>query len=278
MCGIVGIVESDLSRPVPLRRARSAWCDARPPRAGRRGQHRARRRRRSAMRRLSIVDLAGGQQPFSNETGTSSSSPTARSTTSRRCARARAARAHVPQRARTSKSWSTRYEQWGADLSDAAARHVRARAVGRPRAGRCSRRAIAPARSRSTGRRRRAGCCSPRKSRRCSSGPRCARELDLEALDQFLTYEYVVAPRTILKGVHKLPAGHYLRLPRRRGRRCTATGTRRRSACGAWRDDEAAEALRDGAAAGGRQPDDGRRAARRVPVRRHRLEHARRAS
>jgi asparagine synthase (glutamine-hydrolysing) len=36
------------------------------------------------------------------------------------------------------------------------------------------------------------------------------RELDPEALDQFLTYEYIIAPRTILKGVHKLPAGSLL--------------------------------------------------------------------
>jgi asparagine synthase (glutamine-hydrolysing) len=40
--------------------------------------------------------------------------------------------------------------------------------------------------------------------------PEVARELDPEAIDQFLTYEYVIAPRTILKGVHKLPPGHYL--------------------------------------------------------------------
>jgi asparagine synthase (glutamine-hydrolysing) len=40
--------------------------------------------------------------------------------------------------------------------------------------------------------------------------PDVSRELDPEAVDQFLTYEYVIAPRTILKGVHKLPPGHYL--------------------------------------------------------------------
>jgi len=37
------------------------------------------------------------------------------------------------------------------------------------------------------------------------------REIDMEALDQFLTYEYVMAPRTILQGIHKLPPAHYLR-------------------------------------------------------------------
>jgi len=37
-------------------------------------------------------------------------------------------------------------------------------------------------------------------------------EIDFDALDQYLTYEYVPAPRTIFKGVHKLPAGHCLTL------------------------------------------------------------------
>jgi asparagine synthase (glutamine-hydrolysing) len=34
------------------------------------------------------------------------------------------------------------------------------------------------------------------------------RELDLDAVDALLTFEYVPAPSTILKGVRKLPAGH----------------------------------------------------------------------
>jgi asparagine synthase (glutamine-hydrolysing) len=40
--------------------------------------------------------------------------------------------------------------------------------------------------------------------------PEVPRELDLEALDQFLTYEYVIAPRSMLRGVRKLPPAHYL--------------------------------------------------------------------
>ena len=40
--------------------------------------------------------------------------------------------------------------------------------------------------------------------------PEVSRELDPIAVDQFLTYEYVLAPRTILKGVHKLPPAHFL--------------------------------------------------------------------
>ena len=37
-------------------------------------------------------------------------------------------------------------------------------------------------------------------------------EIDFDALNQYLTYEYVPAPRTIFKGIYKLPAGHCLTL------------------------------------------------------------------
>ena len=40
--------------------------------------------------------------------------------------------------------------------------------------------------------------------------PAVAREVDLEALDQFLTLEYIPTPRTIFKNIYKLPAGHRL--------------------------------------------------------------------
>jgi len=47
--------------------------------------------------------------------------------------------------------------------------------------------------------------------------PAVVKEVDLEALDQFLTLEYIPTPRTIFKNVHKLPPGHrliYQDLPR----------------------------------------------------------------
>ena len=55
--------------------------------------------------------------------------------------------------------------------------------------------------------------------------PEVSRELDPISLDQFLTYEYVLAPRTMLKGVHKVPPAHFLRIATAR-RRCIATGMR----------------------------------------------------
>jgi asparagine synthase (glutamine-hydrolysing) len=46
--------------------------------------------------------------------------------------------------------------------------------------------------------------------------PRLAREVDGAALDEYLTYGYVPAPKTIFRGVRKLPPAHWLtlRLPR----------------------------------------------------------------
>jgi len=40
--------------------------------------------------------------------------------------------------------------------------------------------------------------------------PRVARELDLTAIDQYLTYLYIPSPRTIFRKIHKLSPGHRL--------------------------------------------------------------------
>src|SRR5215216_775434 len=42
--------------------------------------------------------------------------------------------------------------------------------------------------------------------------PAVEARLDLAAIDEYLTFEYVPAPRSILSQVHKLPAGHHLTL------------------------------------------------------------------
>ena len=49
--------------------------------------------------------------------------------------------------------------------------------------------------------------------------PGLAREVDWVALDDYLTYGYVPAPRTIFRGVHKLPPAHWLTLRLRPGGR-----------------------------------------------------------
>ncbi len=44
--------------------------------------------------------------------------------------------------------------------------------------------------------------------------PGVDRAVDSEALDDYLTFRYVAAPKTLFKGVYKLPAGHWLKICR----------------------------------------------------------------
>jgi asparagine synthase (glutamine-hydrolysing) len=241
MCGIVGIVESDLNRPVL------------PDELGRMVRmlhHRGPDEEGSitlggvglGMRRLSIVDLAGGQQPFSNEAediqlvanGEIYNFPVLREEL--------AGRGHVFRSRSDIEVLVHAYEEWGAAflerlrgmfalaLWDARSRTLLA---ARDRAGE------KPLYWTQTSR----GLLLASEVKALLVRPEVARELDPDAIDQFLTYEYVIAPRTILKGVHKLPAGHYLTY--RDGvveihRYWDAAAVRVRE----WKEDEAAEALR----------------------------------
>ena len=75
--------------------------------------------------------------------------------------------------------------------------------------------------------------------------PDVSREVDLDALDQFLTYEYVITPRTIFSAVRRLPAAHYL-VYRNGEIAVTRYWQPPATAGGAWTDDaEAAAALRE---------------------------------
>ena len=47
--------------------------------------------------------------------------------------------------------------------------------------------------------------------------PGVFREVDLEALSDFVTLQYVPAPRTLFKGIYKLPGGHWMRINGRGG-------------------------------------------------------------
>src|SRR5262249_51847930 len=42
------------------------------------------------------------------------------------------------------------------------------------------------------------------------ANPAIERRLDLTALNEYLSFEYVPTPRTILQGIARLPPGHYL--------------------------------------------------------------------
>jgi asparagine synthase (glutamine-hydrolysing) len=195
------------------------------------------------MRRLSIVDPAGGQQPFTNE------SDTVQLVANGEIYNFPALRRELESHGHTFRSRSDievlvhAYEQWGSDFLPRL-RGMFALALWDGRT-----RTLLAARDRA-GEKPLYWTLTPRGLLLASEvkallvRPDVTRELDPEAIDQFLTYEYVIAPRTILKGVHKLPPGHYLLYRDGRvtvHRYWDAAAVRVRS----WRDEEAADALRE---------------------------------
>ena len=55
--------------------------------------------------------------------------------------------------------------------------------------------------------------------------PGVPREIDPQALDEYLTYQYVPHPRTIFRGIRQAAAGALRRLSRRPAGRSAATGS-----------------------------------------------------
>jgi asparagine synthase (glutamine-hydrolysing) len=208
MCGIVGIVESDLTRPVPsedLDRMVRMLVHRGPDDEGaviRQGVG-------LGMRRLAIIDVATGQQPFGNETDEIQLVANGEIYNFRQLRDELRAHGHTIRTQSDIEVLVHAYEEWGVGflgrvrgmfalaLWDARTRTLIA---ARDRAGE------KPLYWTKTPR----GLLLASEVKALLVRPDVARELDPEAVDQFLTYEYVLAPRTILKGVHKLPPGHYL--------------------------------------------------------------------
>jgi asparagine synthase (glutamine-hydrolysing) len=208
MCGIVGIVESDLSRPVPiddLDRMVSTLVHRGPDDEGtvtRSGVG-------LGMRRLAIVDVATGQQPFGNESDDIQLVANGEIYNFQTLRRELQARGHSIRTQSDIEVLVHAYEEWGVDfltrlrgmfalaLWDGRTRTLLA---ARDRAGE------KPLYWTQTTR----GLLLASEVKALLVRPDVRRELDLDGVDEFLTYEYVIAPRTILKGIHKLPPGHYL--------------------------------------------------------------------
>ena len=241
MCGIVGIVESELSRPVlseDLGRMVRMLVHRGPDDEGAFiGDGVG-----LGMRRLAIIDVATGQQPFGNESDDIQLVANGEIYNFQQLRDELRAAGHVIHTQSDIEVLVHAYEEWGIDflprvrgmfalaLWDARTRTLIA---ARDRAGE------KPLYWTQTSR----GLLLASEVKALLVRPEVTRELDPEAVDQFLTYEYVLAPRTILKGVHKLPPGHYLmyRDGEVRVRRYwDAAAVRLR----AWTDDDAADALR----------------------------------
>src|SRR5918993_486353 len=242
MCGIVGIVERDLERPVvadDLARMVAMLHHRGPdeegsvtlPGVG------------LGMRRLAIVDLAGGQQPILNETGDVKIVANGEIYNFRELQQELEGHGHTfHSRNSDIEVMVHAYEQWGEDFL------VRLRGMFALALWDGRTRTLIAARDRAgekplywthTSR----GLLLASEVKALLVRPEVSRELDPIALDQFLTYEYVLAPRTMLRGVHKVPPAHFLRY-----RDGEATVHRYWDAADVplrqWRDDDAAAALK----------------------------------
>ena len=241
MCGIVGIIERDPQRLVPP-------VDV--ERMVRTLNHRGPDEEGSvllpgvglAMRRLSIVDIAGGQQPFANEDGTMQVVANGEIYNFAEVKEDLARRGHRFRSRSDVEVLVHAYEEWG----EAFLQRIRgmfALAIWDSRT-----QTLIAARDRA-GEKPLYYAHTPQGLRIASeikallSRPEVDRTVDVEAVDQFLTYEYVIAPRTIFKSIHKLLPGHYLvyragELAVRRYWDAASVAVRE------WTEAEAAEALR----------------------------------
>ena len=130
------------------------------------------------MRRLSIIDLEGGHQPIANEDGTVWVVFNGEIYNYRELRRDLEQRGHVFRTSSDTEMIVHLYEEHGAGLRRAAARHVRASRCGTRGRARCCWRATGWASSRSTTPSATASWCSPPSSRRsCSSDTRPRAEL-----------------------------------------------------------------------------------------------------
>lgn len=242
MCGIVGIVERDSNKPIDTRlltrmvrslhhRGPDDEGQVVLPGVG------------LAMRRLAIIDVVGGQQPFESEDGM------IRLVANGEIYNHVALRNELADYGHYFKSRSDievlvhAYEQWGElflervegmfalALWDGRTRTLLA---GRDRAGE------KPLYYAVTS----SGVLFASEIKGLLPSPAVSRDVDLEALDQFLSYEYVVTPRTILSSVKRLPAAHYL-LYRNGEMKVHRYWDAAAVVVKEWSDDDAAKTLRE---------------------------------
>ena len=199
MCGIVGIVERDLERPVlgdELKRMVSTLRHRGPdsegqvilPGVG------------LGMRRLSIIDVAGGQQPFQTEDGMVQLVANGEIYNYQELQETLRSRGHTFRSRSDIETLVHAYEEWGESFLE----HVRgmfAVALWDSRT-----QTLLAARDRAGEKplyytlTDQAFLLASEVKALLIRGD-VSRDVDLEALDQFLTYEYVISPRTMFSGV-----------------------------------------------------------------------------
>ncbi len=162
-----------------------------------------------AMRRLSFMDIPGGQQPFSNEAGDIHVVGNGEIYNFPELRADLIARGHQFRSGSDIEAVVHAYEEWGYDAF-ARLRGMFAVALYDERT-----RSLVAARDRAGEKplfyaHTPEGLFLASEVKALLVRPEISRTFDLAALDQFLTYEYVMAPRTLFTHIHKLPAAHYL--------------------------------------------------------------------
>ncbi len=242
MCGIVGIAPRDPLAPVPIedvQRMVRTLVHRGPDEEGTVACAGA----GLGMRRLSIVDLAGGQQPFWNETG---DMVVVGNGEIYNFDEVRARLEAVGHRFRSRSDIEVAvhaYEEYGEDCFT----HLKGMFALALWDGRTQ--TLLAARDRAGEKPlfyadTPAGLFLASEVKALLVRPEVSRALDLEALDQYLTYEYVIAPHSMMRDVRKLPPAHYLTY-----RAGTLTVRRYWDVAGIpirpWTDDAAIEAVRE---------------------------------
>ena len=242
MCGIAGIVERDPVRPVlrdDLGRMVDTLRHRGPddegavtlPGAG------------LGIRRLSIIDVAGGQQPFASEDGAIQLVANGEIYNHAELRRDLTARGHRFRSRSDVEVIVHGYEEFGVAVLD------RLRGMFAFALWDGSTRRLFAARDRA-GEKPLYYAQTPERLLFASEikgllvQPDVSREVSLEALDQFLTYEYVLTPQTMFSSVRTVPPAHYLLYQRgvvKVERYWDVASVPVRD----WTDDEAAAALRE---------------------------------
>jgi len=161
------------------------------------------------MRRLSILDIEGGRQPMWDENGTRGIvfNGEIYNASELRAGLLRAGHVFLTDHSDTEVIVHG-YEQWGCEffhrlngmfafaIWDKSRRRL---VVARDRAGEKPLYIARTAR----------GYAVASELKALLRHPEVSRELDHTALDQYLSFDYILGPRSILKNVKKLPAGHF---------------------------------------------------------------------
>ncbi len=208
MCGICGVVSRNGEWPVRevlLRHMNDTMVHRGPDDAG----HYLDEQAGLAMRRLSIIDLSTGQQPISNEDGTVWIVFNGEIYNHQEIRHQLEGRGHVFATQSDTEAIVHGYEEYGDDIVN----HLNGMfgfAIWDTRRHR-----LLVARDR-LGIKPLYYYASPDRFifgselKAIIAHPDVPREIDFQALDQFLTLEYIPGPRSIFKNIHKLPPGHRL--------------------------------------------------------------------